>query len=151
MTCGIPRQYRLKRCAPDRTRHTRSRTVVVERRAPASDTEQATNEQHVTALVERIAGRMAPGSTLFTAAAVRRFLDSTLLMQCIDDLETLYGNNVFLWGGLKESALYNQDWLFCWCLQVHAPCGPPPRPRPNPSPRPNSAGRVARRAARVEP
>ena len=58
------------------------------------------------------------GIMLFTAAAVRRFLDSTLLMQCIDDLETLYGNNVFLWGGLKESALYNQDWLFCWCLQV---------------------------------
>ena len=74
------------------------------------------------------------GIMLFTAAAVRRFLDSTLLMQCIDDLETLYGNNVFLWGGLKESALYNQDWLFCWCLQVHAPCDPPPPPHPTPSP-----------------
>lgn len=58
------------------------------------------------------------GIMLFTAAAVKRFTDSTLLMQCIDDLETLYGNQIFLWGGLKQSALYNQDWLFCWCLQV---------------------------------
>ena len=49
---------------------------------------------------------------------VRAFTDSTLLMQCIDDLETLYGKHLELWGGLKESALYNQDWLFCWCLQV---------------------------------
>jgi hypothetical protein len=49
---------------------------------------------------------------------VRAFTDSTLLMQCIDDLETLYGKHIELWGGLKESALYNQDWLFCWCLQV---------------------------------
>ena len=39
-------------------------------------------------------------------------------MQCIDDLETLFANGITLWGGLKESALYNQDWLFCWCLQV---------------------------------
>lgn len=23
-----------------------------------------------------------------------------------------------LWDGLKKSAMYNQDWLFCWCLQV---------------------------------
>ena len=42
-------------------------------------------------------------------------------VQCIDDLETLYSNNVFLWGGLKESAMYNQDWLFCWCLQAYTP------------------------------
>ena len=58
------------------------------------------------------------GIMLFTAAAVRAFTDSTLLMQCIDDLETLYGKHLELWGGLKESALYNQDWLFCWCLQA---------------------------------
>jgi hypothetical protein len=49
---------------------------------------------------------------------VRAFTDSTLLMKCIDDLETLYGKHLELWGGLKESALYNQDWLFCWCLQA---------------------------------
>ena len=36
------------------------------------------------------------GIMLFTAAAVKRFTDSTLLMQCIDDLETLYGNQIFL-------------------------------------------------------
>ena len=48
----------------------------------------------------------------------RRFSDATLLMQCVDDLETLYSNRVLLWDGLKESAMYNQDWLFCWCLQV---------------------------------
>ena len=41
-------------------------------------------------------------------------------MQCIDDLETLYSNRVLLWNGLKQSAMYNQDWLFCWCLQVCA-------------------------------
>ena len=54
------------------------------------------------------------------------------------DLETLYGNNVFLWGGLKESALYNQDWLFCWCLQAHRPRPTrsrlPPAPFPAPPP-----------------
>ena len=76
---------------------------------------------------------MAP-SLCVRQAAVRRFTDSTLLMQCIDDLETLYGNNVFLWGGLKESALYNQDWLFCWCLQawvLQQPATPqPPHPKP---------------------
>ena len=49
---------------------------------------------------------------------MRRFTDATLLMQCIDDLETLYSHNVLLWFGLKASAMYNQDWLFCWCLQV---------------------------------
>ena len=38
--------------------------------------------------------------------------------QCIDDLETLYAHNLLLWDGLKDSAMYNQDWLFCWCLQV---------------------------------
>lgn len=39
-------------------------------------------------------------------------------MQCIDDLETLYAKDIFLWGGLKDTAMYNQDWLFCWCLQA---------------------------------
>lgn len=58
------------------------------------------------------------GIMLFTSAAVRRFSDATMLMQCIDDLETLYTNHILLMDGLKESAMYNQDWLFCWCLQV---------------------------------
>lgn len=58
------------------------------------------------------------GIMLFTQAAVRRFADATALLQCIDDLETLYSNDILLWDGLKESAMYNQDWLFCWCLQV---------------------------------
>ena len=58
------------------------------------------------------------GIMLFSAAAVERFSDANLLMQCIDDLETLYANQLLLWNGLKDSALYNQDWLFCWCLQV---------------------------------
>ncbi|KAL1499334.1 hypothetical protein AB1Y20_011541 [Prymnesium parvum] len=58
------------------------------------------------------------GIMLFTAEAVRRFSDATTLMQCIDDLETLYSHKVMLWDGLKKSAMYNQDWLFCWCLQV---------------------------------
>ena len=40
--------------------------------------------------------------------------------RCIDDLETLYSNDILLWDGLKASAMYNQDWLFCWCLQVSA-------------------------------
>ena len=39
-------------------------------------------------------------------------------MQCIDDLETLYSHRIMLWDGLKKSAMYNQDWLFSWCLQV---------------------------------
>jgi hypothetical protein len=34
------------------------------------------------------------GIMLFTAEAVRRFSDATLLMQCIDDLETLYSHKV---------------------------------------------------------
>lgn len=58
------------------------------------------------------------GIMLFTAAAVRKFADPDNVLKCIDDLETLYSNGVKLWGGLKESALYNQDWLFCWCMQV---------------------------------
>ena len=49
---------------------------------------------------------------------MKRFSDATSLLQCIDDLETLYSNDILLWDGLKESAMYNQDWLFCWCLQV---------------------------------
>ena len=55
---------------------------------------------------------------LFTAAAVKRFSDANILLQCIDDLETLYSQDILLWDGLKKSAMYNQDWLFCWCLQV---------------------------------
>ena len=55
---------------------------------------------------------------LFTRVAMQRFCDATLLMTCIDDLETLYSNGILLWDGLKDGALYNQDWLFCWCLQV---------------------------------
>ena len=58
------------------------------------------------------------GIMLFTSAAVRRFSEPMVVMRCIDDLETLYGKKILLWGGLKRSALYNQDWLFCWCLQV---------------------------------
>lgn len=58
------------------------------------------------------------GIMIFTSAAIKLFTESDRVMQCIDDLETLYGNKIFLWGGLKQSALYNQDWLFCWCLQV---------------------------------
>jgi len=58
------------------------------------------------------------GIMLFTAAAVKKFTDAQNVLRCIDDLETLYANGIKLWGGLKESALYNQDWLFCWCLQV---------------------------------
>jgi len=58
------------------------------------------------------------GIMLFTAAAARKFTEAQSVMQCIDDLETLHARGVKLWGGLKESALYNQDWLFCWCLQV---------------------------------
>jgi hypothetical protein len=58
------------------------------------------------------------GIMLFTSAAVEAFSDATLLMQCIDDLETLYSRGVRLWDGLKAAAMYNQDWLFCWCLQT---------------------------------
>lgn len=58
------------------------------------------------------------GIMLFTRAAVLRFSDAMLLMTCIDDLETLYSNRILMWDGLKENAMYNQDWLFCWCLQV---------------------------------
>ena len=58
------------------------------------------------------------GIMLFTSAAVKQFSDATVLMQCIDDLETLFANKIHLWDGLKDSAMYNQDWLFCWCLQV---------------------------------
>ena len=58
------------------------------------------------------------GIMLFTHAAVKQFSDATVLMRCIDDLETLYANRIKLWDGLKDSAMYNQDWLFCWCLQV---------------------------------
>jgi hypothetical protein len=58
------------------------------------------------------------GIMLFSQAAVRRFSNANTLMQCIDDLETLHANRIRLWNGLKEDALYNQDWLFCWCLQV---------------------------------
>jgi len=63
---------------------------------------------------------------LFTSAAVKQFSDATVLMQCIDDLETLYSNKIHLWDGLKDSAMYNQDWLFCWCLQVHTSHTPLP-------------------------
>ena len=34
------------------------------------------------------------GIMLFTAPAMRRFADATLLMQCIDDLETLYARDL---------------------------------------------------------
>jgi hypothetical protein len=61
------------------------------------------------------------GIMLFTAAAVREFADPDNVLRCIDDLETLYSNGVKLWGGLKQSALYNQDWLFCWCMQARSP------------------------------
>jgi hypothetical protein len=55
---------------------------------------------------------------LFTVAAVKKFADPDNVLQCVDDLETLHSNGVTLWGGLKQKALYNQDWLFCWCMQV---------------------------------
>ena len=58
------------------------------------------------------------GIMLFTSAAVKQFSDATMLMRCIDDLATLYSNDILLWDGLKTNAMYNQDWLFCWCLQV---------------------------------
>ena len=58
------------------------------------------------------------GIMLFTAAAAKRFTDATAVMRCTDDLTTLSENGVKLWGGLKDRALFNQDWLFCWCLQV---------------------------------
>ena len=29
-----------------------------------------------------------------------------------------YARGLFLWDGLKTGSMYNQDWLFCWCLQV---------------------------------
>ena len=48
------------------------------------------------------------GIMLFTSAAVKQFSDATVLMQCIDDLETLFANKIHLWDGLKDSAMYNQ-------------------------------------------